>query len=180
MTATLRKFGLPTTRDGMGKRLTKFRDFLVAAGAEIVEPTNPYEVLRVRSIFGTAVLYVKESGVLTWTPEIAELWQAYRNNRPPQLTVKTKTGSRGGRKRTRHDIATISARDGMKCFYCGDPLDEDTATVEHLVARASGGPNHLANKFLACERDNMRAGHLSAPEKIRLRDELRRPKCGNG
>lgn len=70
----------------------------------------------------------------------------------------------------RNDAATVKRlldRDGTGCFFCGSDLDGDV-TVEHLVAIAHGGPNHVSNLFLAHAECNQRAGHLSAPEKIGL------------
>jgi len=64
-------------------------------------------------------------------------------------------------------------RDGNACFYCGEPTGEDDRSLEHLVARAHGGPDHLSNLVLAHRRCNAVAGHLSAMEKIRIREQRR-------
>lgn len=64
----------------------------------------------------------------------------------------------------------IEMRDGSRCFFCLEPLGDDV-TQEHLVPRSSGGPDHLSNKFLAHGKCNHRAGNLSAPEKIRIREQ---------
>ena len=72
------------------------------------------------------------------------------------------------------DTLKTPLRDGDKCFYCNDPFsDEKPRTREHLVAATAGGPNHISNLFHACGPCNHTAGHLSAPEKIRLRDQMR-------
>jgi 5-methylcytosine-specific restriction endonuclease McrA len=74
----------------------------------------------------------------------------------------------------------IAARDGETCFYCNDPfIDEKPRTREHLVAVTAGGPNHITNLFHACQPCNREMGHLSAPEKIRLRDQKREARNGN-
>jgi 5-methylcytosine-specific restriction endonuclease McrA len=64
---------------------------------------------------------------------------------------------------------TLIERDGEGCFYCFEEVP-GLMTQEHLVARAHGGPNHISNKFRACRPCNEAAGHLSAPEKIRIRE----------
>ena len=61
----------------------------------------------------------------------------------------------------------LLVRDGNACLFCGKPLDGDI-TVEHLVAIAHGGPNHVSNLFLAHAACNQAAGHMSAPEKVAL------------
>lgn len=70
-------------------------------------------------------------------------------------------------------IAYLIARDGDGCLYCGRPVDPCTCTVEHVVARAAGGPDHASNLALAHEECNAAAGHLSASEKLRLALRMR-------
>lgn len=176
---TLKSYRIPPTLTAATKRLPKFRAYLVAAGAEMLEPTNPFEVLRVRSTRGVAVLYRKENGDLTWTDEMERFWQEYRNSVKIVLADKTGRGSRS-KGRNRQDINTVATRDGWECFFCAEDLDECTASIEHLVPKVHGGPNHISNKFLACVPCNRRAGHMAAPEKIRLRDELRANRCSHG
>ena len=38
----------------------------------------------------------------------------------------------------------------MPCMYCGDLLDFEGATVEHLLARSLGGNNNISNLNIAC------------------------------
>ena len=59
------------------------------------------------------------------------------------------------------------ARDGDNCFFCRKPLAGDL-TVEHLVALAHGGPNHISNLVCAHAACNHEAGHLSVAEKVAL------------
>src|SRR5581483_9820743 len=72
-------------------------------------------------------------------------------------------------------VLTLIARDGNVCFYCGEMFTDDKPpTREHLVSVIHDGPNHISNSFLSCQQCNTEAGHLSAPEKIRMRDRKRR------
>ena len=64
-------------------------------------------------------------------------------------------------------MAALISRDGEDCFFCARALGQDI-TVEHLVAIAHGGPNHISNLFLAHAACNNEAGHMSAPEKVAL------------
>lgn len=70
-------------------------------------------------------------------------------------------------------LAYLVARDGDGCFYCSNRLDFAACTIEHLVARAAGGPDHASNLVLSCPGCNAHAGHLSAAEKMRLALSLR-------
>lgn len=67
----------------------------------------------------------------------------------------------------------VSERDGLECFYCGEPLDLADATVEHLLPLSLGGNNNDANLALAHQACNHDAGAMSIVEKVRLRDKKR-------
>lgn len=45
----------------------------------------------------------------------------------------------------------IYARDGYKCVHCGDT---ENLTLDHIIARASGGTNEPTNLVTACRRRN--------------------------
>lgn len=138
-----------------------FKARLQAAGAEILAPTNPYELLRFRSSKGVGVIYAGRRGV-TWNAEAiaarAHLDAGHGSLAPVKVV---------GRRRNKATVDALLERDGGGCFFCGIPLGKDT-TVEHLVAIAHGGPNHISNLFLAHAACNQEAGHLSAPEKVAL------------
>ena len=141
--------------------LATFRKRLEEAGAEILAPTNPYEVLRFRSSKGVGVIYKGKRGE-TWNAEAL----AARDHLDARAGSLAPVAVKGRRK----DKATVDAllvRDGDACLFCGKPLDGDI-TVEHLVAIAHGGPYHVSNLFLAHAACNQAAGHMSAPEKVGL------------
>ena len=71
-------------------------------------------------------------------------------------------------------IRLLQRRDGNACFYCGRTRKEGEATIEHFVALAAGGPDHPDNLALAHANCNIRAGHLSAVAKVRLRARILR------
>lgn len=141
-----------------------FSACIVAAGGELLAPTNPYEVLRFRTKYGVGVVYQNAKGQRTWNVE-AKAARAHMEEGRGSLAPVRVTGRR-------KDAATVNrlkARDGEDCFFCRRALGADI-TVEHLVAVAHGGPNHISNLFLAHDECNRRVGHLSAPEKIAMRD----------
>jgi len=73
-------------------------------------------------------------------------------------------------------VRTLVERDGLWCWFCEIGfLSEDSGevTLEHLVARAHGGPNHLSNYVLACPDCNSQVGTLSVSEKVQFRERKR-------
>lgn len=143
----------------------QFAAALTAAGAEILAPTNAYEVLRFRTRHGVGVIYQNTKGHRTWNPA-AEAARDHLNAKKGSLAPVAVQG----RRKDGATVQRLLERDGDGCFFCRLPLGDDI-TVEHLVAVAHGGPNHISNLFLAHASCNQRAGHLSAPEKIALRDK---------
>lgn len=148
-----------------------FKKWLVERGAELLIPTNPYEIVRFCAAGRTGIIYEKQNGGRTITGEAIGAWADFKSSDgswKPKRRVKRKG-------KTAIVVQTLIARDGNVCFYCGDPFTEDRPpTREHLVSVIHDGPNHISNSFLSCQKCNLEAGHLSAPEKIRLRDRKRR------
>lgn len=150
----------------------EFKKFVAAMGGEVFAPTNQYEVVRFRGNGVTSIIYRKENGNRTFTGDARAVWDAWKAGKTFRLTVATTR--RHGAVLAPLDRAIIE-RDGERCFYCdGTFSDERPRSREHLVSATHGGPNHIANLFHACQQCNREAGHLSAPEKIRLRDLKRR------
>lgn len=141
--------------------IAEFAKRVTAAGGELLGPTNPYEVLRFRTSHGVGVIYSGKRGE-TWNVEAIAARDHLQTGKGSFAPVTVK-----GRRKDKGTVAALIARDGDTCFFCGLPLEGDV-TVEHLVAVAHGGPNHISNLFLAHAECNQRAGHMSAPEKIGL------------
>lgn len=146
--------------------LKAFKAQIVQAGAEVLGPTNPYEVLRFRTCKGVGVIYVGRRGE-TWNAEAI----AARDHLGKGSLAPVKIA---GRRKDKATVEGLLQRDGDACFFCGKALEGDI-TVEHLVAVAHGGPNHVSNLFLAHAVCNQAAGHLSAPEKVTMALRLRVP-----
>lgn len=147
--------------------INKIRKWAIAGGAEDEALANKYELVRLRVKGGVAIVYRRENGKSTWNPLALELRDAFEHGKsfpPDRRPVKaTKRDAR-----TAIVDRTLIQRDGPGCFFCFE--EKPLMTIEHLVPRAHGGPNHISNKFRACEPCNLAAGHLSAPEKIRMRE----------
>lgn len=156
------------TLDQLTKRREKFEAFLNERGAQILQPTNEWEVLRFKTKKGVSIIYKNARDGLTFTGESDAAWAAFQKNGPWRGTPAKKRIS--GRDKTLPFFNALLNRDGAACFYCGSDTDESNRSIEHLVALAHGGPNHMSNMVLAHRRCNSNAGHLSAMEKIRLRE----------
>lgn len=157
---------IPTHADEL--KLKSFKKFLRERGAEVLVPTNDYEVLRIRNGDDTCVLYQKSNGRLTWNDDILKAYKAFTSNKPWRSKTKSVTGLNSQRKRPR--IKALLKRDGNECFFCLQPMPSKDITIEHLVPRTCGGGNHIANTVLAHGKCNSEAEHLSVMEKIKIRE----------
>lgn len=149
-------------------------------GVEVLEPLSQWEILRFRSVHGVCVVYRNSRERLTPNDEAELTLEAIEKQAQGSLAPVAVNRTSSGTKRGRQQMAAIIERDGAECFYCackltlGAPhLHPEQPTREHLVATSSGGPDVLANLFIACAPCNQEAGHMSAPEKIALRDRKR-------
>lgn len=157
-------------------RKNNFRAWLEANGSAILATTNPYEVLRFQTPEGVGVIYSDRGGRLSYTGGAREALAAFLNSQAWRCGPRTTR--RGGQRRRAHLIATIAERDGWGCCYCGNELTEETATIEHVVARTFNGPDHPANIVLAHQQCNAAAAHLSVRAKIELAIERRTRRPG--
>lgn len=151
--------------------LDAFRAWLVANGAEIIPSPRRTEVMRADSALGVIVIDTMRGGRPRGPNHVADLVQAFADGGSLDLKPKARVTpdfQRSPKSLARH--AVLAARDGPGCWFCGcdKPL-----TIEHLVAKAHGGPNHRSNLVLACSDCNAEAGNLSVAEKVRLREAKR-------
>ena len=152
-----------------------FKLWIVERGAELLVPTNEWEIVRYRGGATTSVIYVNKTGKRTFTGRAQSAWDAFKASSSTYRADLREAGQAKSAYRTSVTVRTIIERDGDVCFYCGEPFSETRPrTKEHLVARTHKGPDHISNVFLSCSPCNSEAGHLSAPEKIRIRDRKRR------
>jgi hypothetical protein len=149
------------------KKLPTVRDWLSAAGAEVLDTTNEYEVLRFRSNGQTSIIYRNAANRLTFTGEAQLALQAWLDARSWRANARTP------RIKVSPEIKTLRARDGDLCFACWFRVSETEASVDHLVAATHGGPNHISNYVLMHQACNAACHHMSAAEKIRMHVEAR-------
>lgn len=147
------------------KLLPKWQAWLAERGAEILKPTNEWELLRFRGTTGTSVVYATAKGSTTFTGEAAQAFDAYRSAAPWRAVPAKRTAN--GNANTR----TLRARDGDRCFFCGLVVAVEEESIDHLVPVTAGGPNHIGNKVLMHRSCNTLCGSMSAPDKIRAHVE---------
>ncbi len=155
-----------------------FANWLTDCGAEVLEPTSEWEILRVRTSRGILVVHQNRKGVHSWPQALLEIAKSYESGIKLALAA---TRRRRKTSKTWQEYGALARRDGTACFFCGTVVappeapvpSEFACTIEHLVCIAHGGPDHLSNKYLAHRKCNEIAGNLSAPEKIRLREQMR-------
>jgi HNH endonuclease len=144
----------------------KFKTFLIKNGAQILEPTNEYELVRFKTANGVSIVYRNKRDVLSFTGEAHDAFQAMEKK-------NAWTSEPRGLKEKREALKIIIQRDGLNCFYCGCETSEANRTIEHLLSVLHGGNNNPANLALACHNCNVAAGSLSIVEKILYRETIR-------
>jgi len=62
---------------------------------------------------------------------------------------------------------------GMSCRVCGVELSVETATIDHIIPQAKGGPNELYNMQVLCEPCNSEKGDYCCDlyERLKHHDE---------
>lgn len=151
-------------------KVEAFKLWLQQQGAELLSPTNQYEVLRARARGRVHILYKDSRGAVTW-PDF--LRQCYANfERGARMDMGLAGKARTTDQRTR---LALLERDGRDCFFCSTTMPDDDITIEHLVSLHKGGPNHMDNLVLAHRACNQKADNLPLVRKIRLREQLSEP-----
>jgi hypothetical protein len=144
----------------IAKKAKAFCAWLTGAGAEVLEPTSEWELVRFKSGGETSIIYRNAAGGVKYTGAAGAAYKAFTENKTWRALPATR------RKKSSPIIRVIRKRDGDLCFFCQDPVSEEVESAEHLVSVTHGGPNHISNMFLSHRVCNAIAGHLSAPEKI--------------
>lgn len=149
----------------LGRRLELFTTWLAERGAEVLTPTNEWELLRFKTEKGTGIVYSNKLGHLTWMGPASEAYLAHVGNKSWRAVPKAD-------RRLRSSVVcqALRERDGDDCFFCHLQVAVEEESPEHLVSLTHGGPDHIANMALAHRECNRQAGHLSLMEKIRMRE----------
>ncbi len=152
---------MPTSR-----KIAGISRWLKQRGADVLLPTNEWEVLRWKANDVTSVIYRNKKGQHTYTGDAQMAVDAWRGHGTYEII-------RGPRRKLTGMQKALLDRDGPDCFFCALALTDEDCTIEHLIPLSAGGPNHSSNLVLAHGACNVKAGSMSVAEKVRLRDELR-------
>jgi len=147
------------------RQLDSLQKWLSANGAEVLTPTNEYEVLRFKAGGITSIVYRKGTGGITLTGQSLEAITAFFTAKSWRAAEPTK------RRNVSPHINTVIKRDGDLCFACGWPVSDGDASIDHLVPITHQGPNHISNFVLMHVSCNQHCGHMSAAEKIKMHVE---------
>lgn len=139
-----------------------FQDWLRREGAEVLAPTNPYEVARFVANGCTHVVYEGRRGISA-NGFARECLDAFFNKTHVDMGFTQVPRSPMARQRV-----ALLQRDGNKCFYCDLPMPPIDMTVEHLLSRDKGGADHQDNLVLAHGACNKAAANLPIKEKIHM------------
>lgn len=154
-------------------KIDKFITFLRESGAEILELTNEYEVIRFRTINGVSIVYKDKRGYFTYTGESQEAMEKFQK--------KSIWAIRGRKEKQYADVKKkLIKRDGTLCFFCGMDMVKKEITIEHLLPISDGGNNNIKNLCLACENCNKEVGNMAIVEKIYYREKTQERKNDNG
>lgn len=135
----------------------KFAKWLITRGCEILPNTNQYEIIRFKGsqvgiIYSTGrfnSIYAEKAYKAFCT---GDKWDGAPINIGRYPTYKKQK-------------AHLISRDGTKCFFCGEEMEDDI-TVEHLIALSSGGKNDLSNMVLAHLKCNNMVNNLPIYQKV--------------
>lgn len=143
----------------------KFIAWLRANGAEVLPTTNSYEIARFIAHGRVNIIYEGRRGIRS-IGFAEECLRAFERGAMMNMGVTQKPRNNISRVKL-----ALQQRDGSFCFFCLKAITEDTCTIEHLVARGKGGPDHQDNLALAHEKCNKDAANLPLMEKIKIREK---------
>lgn len=141
-----------------------FVDYLEVQGAEILPSTNIYEAVRFKAGKDICVIYEKKDGRISFNNQYTtDIFNAFINNKK----FKVRDPNRSNISRLRRSLLS---RDGNKCFYTGEEMQEEEITLEHLVPLSKGGVNNLHNLVLCKKSENHKMADKTLIEKIKYRE----------
>lgn len=143
------------------KNAEKFKTWLTKRGAVVLDPTNPWEVVRFRTVNGVSVVYTNKHGHLTFTGESEAAYRAYSNNKVWKAVDRKRRALRAKKSK-------LATRDGKNCFACLAKLGFDELTIEHILSFSHGGTDNDNNLCLLCSPCNKLLGNKPITRKIEL------------
>lgn len=153
-----------------------FKIWLEKHGVKILPVTHSSQLLRWKGMF-EGVVYHGGVGHCTYTKNAIhrfkqglkwnENWSANIVRKEHRIKkVKKKTKRALSHENNKKKIKLL-CRDGNRCFYC-DQLLNDDITIEHLIPVSKGGKDNLDNMVLAHQKCNQEAGTMPLSKKVEL------------
>ncbi len=144
---------------------TKFVEWLRNQGAQVMPCTTPYEIARFIAHGKTNVVYMNQRGGIRAIGFAMQCVEMFETNGRMAMGYARKASKPMQKRRQ-----ALIERDGPWCFFCHQEMAFDDSTIEHLVSKMRGGPDHIDNLVLAHERCNLGVDNLSLMDKIRIRE----------
>lgn len=151
-----------------GKPTKSFEEWLTDSGAEVLEKKGDWDKHRFRALGRIHTVYFskRKSGLSFSSDDCEAIYLSYMRGQKRKLKNPARKYCS-----TAKEIDYLTRRDGRTCFYCFKRFNHyRQPTVEHLVPKSHGGPNHRSNYVLACEGCNQKAGNKSVAAKIKMRE----------
>lgn len=144
--------------------IPQFIKWLDDQGAQVLATTNPYELVRFKTVNGVSVVYTGKKGQ-SFTGESEVAYQHWRDKK------RWITHDRYRRQMTSLK-KKLANRDGEHCFWCGKVDTIDNLTVEHILNKMHGGSDNTRNLSLACPPCQRALGNSPIVEKILYRERM--------
>lgn len=142
------------------EKVEQFKAWLHEQGAEVLDPTNPYELVRFRNTNGVGIVYTGKKGI-TFHGEAAIGYSKFKKGERWKLVIR--------KRQILHDHKRdLANRDGERCFAHGNPMDLRALTIEHLLSFMHGGPDNNNNLVLVCREANLLLANKPLATKIEM------------
>ena len=147
----------------------KFKNWLNQQGAVVLDPTNPYELVRFKTENGVSVVYTGKRGE-SFVGDAEAAYERFKAGKAWKVVSRRRTALRGRKSR-------LAARDGKRCFAHGNKRKFDELTIEHLLNFSHGGSDNENNLALVCTGANQELGNLPITKKIEKIITMRGGEC---
>ena len=131
----------------MDATITTSRTLLLSAGYEPLKVISWQRALTLLTLGKVEILesydgFARSSTLVIKIPAVVRLLRVFKRFRKP----------------VKFSRATIYARDGYRCQYCGEKKKLADLTYDHVVPRTQGGKTEWRNIVACCSSCNLRKG----------------------
>lgn len=138
--------------------------FLEAIGVDMLQPTNCWELARFKAQGQVCVIYENARRGRSFSNPLAEkIWNSFYDKKMINIQEEEREPLK------KKFYKRLLERDGDKCFYSGQEMTQETASVEHLIPLSRGGKNNIDNLVLCLKSENEKMANLPLVEKIKYK-----------